>query len=366
MAVAFFVQGTLANVLVNALVPEFVNNEKTHDLRSFLGWTGLAGLFAGLLASTLTAEPLSFSATLIAAISVAFMASAGLAAAPAVAKLNAAHRYGMPGLTWGLRIVPLALYLLWRPEEPALHWLLAGLALTDIVRTAILMNFTQAQFCSHDSAETLHFPLSAKYLILAAAVTGLTPLIVRWIASFGNAGDVSIFEAADRLYAAVASLATIGVGNVTLVYLANLSNTPEEESGWKLILRTSLAWSLLWLGLSILIWFLFPFVSAWIEFQTNDVLAEVRHTFIALASGIPGFIMTGVYSRRLLILGYSRTLVPMALAGLIFNCLAGGLLFNLIGTAGIGLALSASQYLVMIMMLRKLTKISAHANTHPV
>ncbi len=366
MAVAFFVQGTLANVLVNTLVAELVNHEKTHDLRVFLGWTSFAGLFAGLVASTLTAEQLSFNATFITAISVAFMASAGLAAAPAIAKLNVAHRYGMPGLTWGLRIIPLGLYFFWRPEEPVLHWLLAGLALADIMRAVILMNLTKAQFCLHHSADTLHFPLSAKHMIFASSIAGLTPLIVRWIASFGNAGDVSIFEAADRLYAAVASLATIGIGNVTLVYLANLTNTPEEQSGWKLILRTSIAWSLLWLALSILLWFSFPFVMAWIKFQTYNVSAEIRHTFLALSLGIPGFIMTGVFSRRLLTLGYSHALIPMALIGLICTTLISGLLFNLLATVGIGLSLSASQYLVMIMMSRKLAKISAHANTNPI
>ncbi len=366
MAVAFFAQGTLTNVLVNALVPELVKNNEVLNIRTYLIWTTVTGILTGLFAFIIMPdEQSSNSVVILSAASVALMASTSLAAAPAIAALNTAHRYGIPGLTWGLRIVPVALYFLFQPDEPALHWLLAGIAISDTARATILIGLVQERFCLINIKKKLPFPVSAQHLILASAITGLTPLLIRWIASTGDTGGVSIFEAADRLYAAIASLATIGVGNVTLVYLSRLTNTPEEERGWQLIFRVTLAWSLLWLALSFLFWLFFPFLTAWIDFQSEEILMAIRHTFLALAIGLPGFIMTSILSRRLLTLGYSRALIPMSLVSLACSGILGGLLFKLMNTAGLGLALSISQYIVFLLMSRKLMKISTHANTHP-
>lgn len=359
MAVAFFAQGTLTNAIINALVPELIKNKEIQNIRVFLVWTIIASLLAGLVAALLISEQPWVHVALSSG-AVVLMASTSLAAAPAVAVLYANHRYGIPGLTWGLRIIPVALYIFLRPTEPALHWLLTGLALADTGRMIILVFLTRGHYCLQTHSKSLQLPLSAHHLILASVIAGFTPLIVRWIASIGDDGGVSIFEAADRLYAAIASLSTIGVGNVTLVYLARLTNTPEEERGWQLIWKISLAWSFLWLILGFFLWFIFPSLTTWVEVQTKDVLIEIRHTFLTLTLGLPGFIMTNVLSRRILTLGYSHTLVKMALIGLASNCVAGTLLFNSMGTMGIGLALSINQYIIVAMMAHQL---SAHRSS---
>ena len=357
MAVSFFVQGTLANALVNAMVPEFVCNVEEKNIRGFLVWAIIPSLLAAFVSGFLVYGVNSAYIVILSSASVMLMAFSSLAAAPSVAALQADHRYGLSGFTWGFRIIPVVLYLLFFPATPALHWLLAGLALSDFTRMLVLAYFTRSQFFISRKFKSLHIPLSSRHLVVALIIAGFTPLIARWIASMGDDGDVSIFEAADRLYAAIATLSTIGVGNVTLVYLARLTKTLEEGSSWKLIFRISLVWSLLWMIPCVLLWFVFPYVTIWMEFQTTDVLDEVRQTFLTLFLGLPAFIMTNVLSRRLLTLGYSSTLVPMSAVALVFNSLVGGVLFSYIGPMGIGVALSASQYIIVVLMSYKLKKV---------
>jgi len=361
MAVAFFIQGTLANVTITALVPEFIKNGEKRSLHMFLRWPIIAGALAALVAGLLTTESLSASASIICIASVTVMAISGLTAAPAVAALNADHRYGMPGFVWGLRIIPVAIYLLWSPDTSNLHWLLAGLAVADTARLGILLCLARKWLSLHTNFTPLIFPQTAQHLILASATVGLTPLAARWIASFGDAGTVSLFEAADRIYAAVASLATIGVGNVTLVYLARLNGTDQERKGWRLILWVSMAWSLLWLIIGILLWAAFPLVSIWTQPSMGIAANTVRHTFLALVLGIPAFIMTGIFSRRLITLGLSQSLIFMSFVGFLFSLIGGALFFSILGVPGIAVALSCTQYLVAWMMLHTLVKKSRHA-----
>jgi peptidoglycan biosynthesis protein MviN/MurJ (putative lipid II flippase) len=175
-------------------------------------------------------------------------------------------------------------------------------------------------------------------------------LVARWVASLGEVGLVSIFEVADRLYVAVASLATIGVGNVVLVYLSRL-DAAEDRWAWRWILVTAFGWSALWLVIALALWMALPGVSELIPFRSSEALAEVRLTFLVLSIGLPAFIMKLVFSRRILTLGLARRLVPMAIAGLLFSGLAGWLLLEPLGTPGIATGVVGGHYLVTVLML---------------
>ena len=238
MAVAFFVQGSLANVCITALVPEFINHIEKRDLSNFFRLSIMAGLLAAVFSLVLASETLSPFATVVSMGSIATISFCGIAAAPAVAALNANHVYGIAGVAWGFRIIPVLMYMLYKPEAVNLYLLLMGLAIADIMRMMLMLWLARKWLSLEESYKPLHFPQAARYLIVASSIAGLTPLLVRWIASFGDAGTVSLFEVADRIYGAIASIATIGVGNVTLVYLARLNNTNQEQASWHLIVRT--------------------------------------------------------------------------------------------------------------------------------
>ncbi len=357
VAIAFFFQGTLANVVINALVPQFVNPGDKLDLVRYSGWASIAAVVSGIVAFIFATQPLSVGSALVAAVSVSVIAGVGLLAAPAVATLIVEHRYGAPGITWGFRLIPLALYLYWQPMSPELHMLLAGIAVSDSVRSILLIRLSNARLTFDRNAPQLEFPQAALYLILASAIAGLNPLLVRLIANSGGSGNVSVFEAADRLFNAILSLATIGLGNVVLVYLSRLAGTQDEHRGWRWIWWATLSWSLLWMTISILVWKFFPIGSLLLPNQNESISEIVRYTFAALAVGIPGFVMTLIYSRRLLTLNRTAALVPIAAAGLACTASVGIALSPSYGTVGTALALSISHYLVALLMRNKVRDI---------
>jgi len=349
LAVGFFVQGTLANAVASGLVPELVDDREPRSLAAFVAAAGGAGASAGIFAVALVGiSPVSLAGA-VTAVAIAVLGSAGLIAAPAVAVLNAEHRYGAPGLTWSLRIVPIALYLLWQPGFPLLHWLLAGLAAADAARGFILLRLAGPRL-HFGRGRRLHFPRTALHLMLGSAIAGLVPLALRSIAAAGASGSVSQFEAAERVYGAVASLATIGVGNVALVYLARLRGTSDETAGWRMILQASLLWSMLWLTACVALWAAFPLVAPWLRLPDANGLADVRNTFLALAFGMPGFIITGMFGRRMLTAGLAARFVPVTSAGVTFAIGSGWLLFPVLGSVGLGVAVAGSQYVVSSLM----------------
>ena len=354
-AVAFFVHGTLANVVVSALVPEFVHaGGGRRGIRQFACRAFLVGALAGIVTAVVVGPNPSYAGTAIAALAVTLMAATGLVAAAAAAMFYSQHRYFVPGVTWALRLVPLAVYVWWRPPADALYWLLAGFGLADLARTAILLACARSRLCLGRGWPPLRIPKSASPLMLGTLIIGLIPLWVRWVAGHGAEGDLSIFEAADRLYGAVASLATIGMGNVVLVYLTRVEPAQEGERAWRWVLVASGAWSLLWLGVGVLLWKYFVLGPILLPHQGETVAIVVNDTFLVLVLGMPGFIMTIVLSRRLLAVDRARDLVPISVVSLIGTGIGAWLLYGPYGTIGIAAAISATQYLIASLMFRAL------------
>lgn len=364
LAVAFMFNGTLANVVASIHVLDFAKSVNRRSMQAFLPWVAAAGLMSGVATVMLVPPELGWSAALVTAFSVTISASAGLLAAPATAALNSDHRYMAPGLTWSFRLVPLIGYAAASPAIPALHLLLAGIAVTDSFRTAVLLRLASYRLALRDG-HPLTFPAEALHLVAGSIVAGLTPLAARWLASLGDPGGVSIFEAADRLHSAMASLAVIGFGNVVLVYLARLSGTADEHQTWRWILLVGIVWSLIWMVAATLIWALLPDVLAALPRQTTQTLAEMRNVFLALSTGLPAFIISVVFSRRMLTTGLTRRLLPMALAGFAFTSASGWLLSQSLGIIGIAFAVSAGQYLVMLLMAHALFGRLGHAYSRP-
>jgi peptidoglycan biosynthesis protein MviN/MurJ (putative lipid II flippase) len=366
LAIAFFVQGTLSNSVASIQVTELTKDEGQRSIRNFLVWGALAGLLAGGAAFWVVLSGLGLSAAMVATASVTVAAAFGLFSAPAVAVLHSEHRYLMPGLTWAFRIVPLLAYAAWAPDTPALHWLLAGIALADVARAAVLLWLARASLTLSETVPSLDFPVDAMYLLAGSSVAGLTPLAARWLASLGDPGGVSIFEAADRMYMALASLATIGIGNVILVYLARVRGSLDEHQAWRWVLLSAVLWSVLWLAIALIVGLGFP-VFGWIlPQQGQETLSDIRNTFVTLSLGIPAFVVGVVLSRRLLTLGLARRLLPMAVSGLGMTILVGWFLLGPVGITGIAVGVVVGQYLVLTLMANALRGHGQHAHPRPV
>ena len=352
MAVAFVAFGTLANALTTALVPALLPDEGPDrwDLRPMLAWLALIAFVTALSAVAWSAaeRPTSHSVTVSAAVFV--MGLSGLLASVVVAKLNADHRYGLPGLSWSLRLLPVAGYALIAPREPQLVLLMAGIAVADAGRLAWLWRSVGPCLGLGNGGRRLRVPAAAWYFLSASVIAGASPLIARSLATIEGAGGVSLFEAADRLYGAFASLASIGVGSVVTVYLSRLAGAAHERRGWRLILMASITWGGLWLLLAVALWWVSPALAGAIGNPLGAAFDDVRGIFLALALGLPGLIVSGVLGRRILTVGRPRDFLPATIFAVAIGAATAWALVRVVGLAGIGLGMAASQYAVCLAM----------------
>lgn len=364
LAIAFFFHGTLANALTNALIPSKNLNLPQLNPLPIAYISILSGIAASI---AIYYSPTNFNtqlSTLASSASIFLICSAGLAATPSTAILYSQHRYFIPGFTWTLRAIPILIYYLHSNTASNIHWLLIGIAAADTTRLIILVISTQDKLTLRSNAERLTIPRAALSLVIASVIAGFTPIIARLIATQGPEGTISIFEAADRLYSAIASLASIGIGNVLLVYLTQLksSQNPERQLRW--IFSATVLWSAIWVAISLVIYQLLPHPLATDLAKEHDITV-LQDTFLALSLGLPGFMLTGLLSRRMLVLNIAHHLIPLTAAGLILTTTLGVFLFGPHGTPGLGLALSISQYLVAALMFTAIWKTQkiAHSNS---
>lgn len=350
LAVAFFVQGTLGNVLASVLVSQFVSNLVPQSAKIFVFWATLLGAGTGVITFTMAVGVLGGIDAVISALSVMLISAAGILAAPSIAALNAGHRYGLPGITWSLRLFPLAGFALSSPDMFSLSWLLGGIAMADISRTILLWFSVKDRITFSEHDQQLAFPMDALFLLASSAVAGLTPLASRWLAGFVGAGGLSIFEAADRIFSAFGSLATIGFGNVVLVYLARLSDQGGEVRRWPLIVRLSAGMGVLCAVAAVLLGLFMEEVAVIFHMSMDGNFIEVQNSYFVLCIGLPALVMGMLFSRRIVVARSGARLLSIAVSGFIASACVGGLLVGQLGVMGVAIGVVIGQYLTWMMM----------------
>ena len=155
---------------------------------------------------------------------------------------------------------------------------------------------------------------------------------------------------ADRLYSTTASLATIGMGSVVMVYLARLQKSENAAEQWRITLKASIVWSMLWFLVGLTMWVIFPQLHILLKEQDAFALSAIRQTYLGLVFGIPAFVMTITLARRLLAIGASEKLLSVSLVNVLCNATIGIALYQLVGTAGLGYAFTIAQYASAITM----------------
>lgn len=350
LAIGFFSFGTIANASVSALVTDFVSDEQSRNPLGYLRACLAISAVTGVVAFAASGQSWPAPIPIIVGISISIMALSGLAAAPAIAVLNAGHRYVAPGMTWGLRIVPLLIFWIYSSQATSrLIGLLVGISIADALRSIVLMRMARSRL-SVTSPHHIRFPRATLYLVSSGMIAGLNPLISRWIATTGVHGGLSLFEMADRLYSTIASLATIGMGSVIMVYLARLQSSETATEHWRITLKASIAWSMLWFLAGLTIWVIFPQLHILLKEQDAFALSAIRQTYLGLVFGIPAFVMTITFSRRLLATDASEKLLLVSLVNVLCNTIVGITLYKLIGTIGLGYAFMIAQYASAITM----------------
>lgn len=354
-AVAFYFFGTLSNSVCDALVPRLASApfNFTHAR-----WA-LISAFAAILSLTTTAALSQIgngTISLVEITSFAVMAGAGVYASPAIAALHLQNRYALPNLLWLTRLVPLAAYSSISTSQTPLYLLALGLAVADVIRAWILMNRARLRlFTTSGSNRDGREARNIVPIMAASIIAGLNPLIDRWIAALGEPGAITTLEAAERVYQAIASVATIGVTSVLLVYLSRAHQHQRLETSWSRALAAAFPWAAFWLATALGVgWLVFPNEILPLFNLGADATDTATSTYLAYAWGLPALIYGLFVVRRYVVEGRLRQLLMFAVLSVLLNAILSWVGFNLLGITGIAIATTAVYTMVTTGMIAAL------------
>lgn len=352
-AVAFFFFGTLAGAITDTTTSLVTRGEAgaTHTT-----WQAIACATALAVPATTSVNVALELHSILSIVGGSLMAGSGILAGFYTGLLHADHRFGITGVLWLVRLAPLALLLILPHAPNSIGWLALGIGLADLCRCLALRRLVAARIrsmrplsvCPSSRLGTLLHYLP---ILSASAITGLSPLIARSIAGFGENGDIAILDTAERISGIIGTLSTIGLMNVLLVSLTRIEARGDLPKLWPRILLAVFLWSALWLIAALAIG---GSIEEWLERYARlrpDQARATITTYIYYAYGLPAFILGLAAVRHLLAVGGGRILIPVAIVSVLLNGLLALALFNAIGISGIALASTAAQSIVTTMLL---------------
>lgn len=352
-AVAFFFFGTLAGAITDTTTSLVTRGEPQASQKT---WQAIACATALAAAAATSINVTLEIQSILSIVGGSLMAGSGVLAGFYTGVLHADHRFGITGLLWLVRLAPLALLLILPNTPDSIGWLALGIGLADLCRCLALRRLAGARIRSMRPLSS--FPRSRlktlfHYLpiLSASAITGLSPLIARSIAGFGENGDIAILDTAERISGIIATLSTIGLMNVLLVSLAQIEARGNLRKLWPRILIAVSLWSALWLIAALAVG---GSLQEWLERYTGLQSDQAHATitiYMTYAYGLPAFIIGLAAVRHLLAVGGGRILIPVAIASVLLNGLLALTLFNVTGINGIALASTATQSIITIMLL---------------
>lgn len=337
MAVGHFFYAILANAVAEISVPLIIAGRVSLTRTTVLL---LGGSFTFMTLVTATAWSLLVmpldSRHLFA---VALMAGAGLANGLAAGAWNAEERYTLPGATWSVRLIPLLIYMITNHSAGDLGWLALGIGIADWLRCGILLGGRALRRLVIHRTVWKKVAADFSTILLAALISGLNPLVDRIVAGLGGAGDVSILEAGERIFGAVAGLATIGLMSVLLTRLSVKVVAGEVEAAWPSIMRKLAYWSGGWLLLGVLLGYL-GLHEALSRFTRLTVAQtdEARNVYWAYLAGLPALIFSMAYVKRFQAYGFLTILLWNAFLCVAVNIVLSWLLRRWLGVTGVAMA----------------------------
>ncbi|MGX2029168.1 MULTISPECIES: lipid II flippase MurJ [Methylocaldum] len=272
--------------------------------------------------------------------------------------LNARDKYALPGLLWGLRVIPLLFWGVVRPEAEELGWLMFGIGCADLVRAfwldrrALHQDFPSEQggWSSLDS----YIPV-----VLASIFSGLNPIVDRFIAVLAGEGAVSVLEVGERFYGLLATFATIGVMNLVLVRLSQACDCATFESLYQRLTKIAVLWAAAW---TLLGWSGWVILGDWLMAHvirvTPEQVSVINSVYFCNLIGLPAFILGLVGARAYLARGWQRSLIRLSILSVIVNAGLSLILFYIFGVPGIALATSSVYITVTLTMYVHLFQLS--------
>ncbi|MEJ2613263.1 MAG: lipid II flippase MurJ [Candidatus Thiodiazotropha sp.] len=266
-----------------------------------------------------------------------------------VAILNVQNHYVLPGLLWGLRIIPLLVFWKLSPNVIYLPWLMAGIGLSDILRARCL--YSKVKLDGVLSVDWREVFRGYAAVAIGSIVVGMNPIVDRLIAGLGQPGDLSILELGERIFGIVGSLSTIGIMSVLLVEFSDRVKLGDLSRYFQKILVVFLGWSCLWLLFIYSFWYLLEGrIFAFLKL-TDLQYQLVTLIFFNYLGGLPAFIVGLVCVRGFLSIGKAEVIAVLAVVSLGVNALLSYVLNSLLGVSGIALATSIVTTVITITMI---------------
>lgn len=337
LTVSFFFYGTICNALNDALASKLITDNKIISSKQ----TALYAIFAALITFTLLTltyrQPISNP--IFASIIFSLIAVVGLATIQWIPRLISRGDFHSPGLVWAWRLVPIALFLsLDGPSNYGIIAFVLCIFVGDLARTTHLSIITN----KHSTAKTKELSnheLWGFWPYLAGTLLhGLSPIIDRLIASWGETGDLTTLEAADRIFWTLATATTIGLQSVLLVELgARLNNGRLTRQYLHRLQIFVVGLSLIAAGgLYLTSIAVNNYGDQWILSEMSpQQRTSVSECLLIYTAILPVFVLSTVYARVLITAQKHRLILNSGIISISVNTLASLLCFMLFGLPGI-------------------------------
>lgn len=349
MSIAFLFWGTISNSITDASIPTLSqkNTLLKQTQRTMLSIIVALISVLLLIAWGVVKKEMVLSAPLLLGVFVSTFSA--IISSFVVAVLNVKNQYSLPGILWVLRVIPLLIFWVMKPDVSYLAWLMLGIGIFDLLRAIILHLKARLGSVLYVGWKEVFKGYAA--VVLSSIVVGVNPIIDRLIAGTGQAGDLSLLELGERFYGIVGSLSTIGIMSVVLVELSGRVKLKNFSRYFHKLLLVFVAWSYVWLLLVFLLWSPFEDRIFSILKLTDLQYQVVVLIFFYYLSGLPAFIVSLVCVRGILSLGKSNVLTALAFISLCLNAVLSYILNLLLGVSGIALATSIVITVITVAMI---------------
>lgn len=336
-AVVFFFGSTLSNAASDAFTPGLSNQHICGPDRKWLSLIVFISIFSSIFIMIIVAKFSRY--TLFLSIVACFLVYVGLSSSLKVSKLYCSGDFLTPGVTWSFRWIAIVPIFLVDDEALAAVLFLTFILAADITRLFILSKRVKNFECM--SSLTEKKVLSSNIVLcfmFSASLSGLNPLVDRFVASYIEGGAVSHLELIERIASMFLLIPTVGIIQVLNV---EINEKIKSKDSWRYevllfkVLAFSTAWSLL---CSLVLWALGDNIFSVFEVESWVVGQNIEFGLYILIAMAPALFIGMVCVRILLALNKGRLVLIISGASLLVNAGSSIPLGITIGVNGILLA----------------------------
>lgn len=346
IAVSFYIGGSLANAASDAIVVELSSGKTGKSIRRFSLYSACisAGMFLIVWGFIDDQHP---TFTLVLTVAGGFIAVFGLLSSYYVAACYTKNNFFLPGASWCYRWV--AIVPLFATSDPdwGLATFISLIAIADGFRFWHLRRWAGRRAAA--TVTELELKSIASY-VLAAASSGLNPIVDRLVAGTLASGAVTAVELAERAVGLVLLVPTAGLLQVMNVEINKKIGVNKRWDYGRLLFHVFWMSGLWALGFIVLV-HLPAFGDIARAFDMPYKLADIRAYITVLLSSLPAMLVGMVLVRILIAYRQAKLVLIIAVSSVILNAVLSFWLSVYLGVYGILLATLAVYSFTSIALL---------------